>query len=127
MDTAEVVSDSSPVMPAILSVLPLFLLGCSVRLKSQRYFSCAPSTFSRLYLGVHYLGDVTVGAIVGFAIGTLFYFIMRRVQMRMGTVKLISEQFTSSGYMKADMDMFLSAVFFNYICIVVFSLTLGIR
>lgn len=99
----------------------------SPKVTAVLFFWCATTTFTRLYLGVHYLGDVTVGAIVGFAIGTLFYFIMRRVQMRMGTVKLISEQFTSSGYMKADMDMFLSAVFFNYICIVVFSLTLGIR
>lgn len=99
----------------------------SPKVTAVLFFWCATTTFTRLYLGVHYLGDVTVGAIAGFAVGTLFYFIMRRVQMRMGTVKLISEQFTSSGYMKADMDMFLSAVFFNYICITVFSLTLGIR
>ena len=85
------------------------------------------TTFTRLYLGVHYLGDVTVGFIVGIFLGTLFYWIMERfVHPKIGLKRLISEQFTSSGYLKSDMDTFMTVVFFNYICLIIFAMTLGI-
>lgn len=85
------------------------------------------TTFTRLYLGVHYLGDVTVGFIIGAALGTLFYWLMEHfIHPRVGIKRLISEQFTSSGYMKSDMDTFMGIIFFNYICVLIVAMTLGI-
>jgi len=90
------------------------------------YFWCCTTTFTRLYLGVHYLGDVIVGAIVGIILGILFYSLMNLVMRRMKSVKLISEQFTSTGYLKSDINMFLTTIFFNYICIIIYSMTKGL-
>ncbi|MCM1311991.1 MAG: phosphatase PAP2 family protein [Bacteroides sp.] len=89
------------------------------------FFWSATTTFTRLYLGVHYLGDVTVGLIIGCLLGFLFYVLMEYVHRRIGSKRLISEQFTSSGYLKSDMDAFLTVVFFNYICVVIFAVAQG--
>lgn len=85
------------------------------------------TTFTRLYLGVHYLGDVCVGFCVGATLGTFFYWLMERfVHPRIGVRRFISEQFTSSGYLKDDMNTFMGIIFFNYICVIIFAMTLGI-
>ena len=84
------------------------------------------TTFTRLYLGVHYLGDVCVGWCVGIILGLLFYYLMRRFQRGDDRRSYISEQFTSTGYLKSDMDSFLTIIFFNYICVIIFAMTLGI-
>lgn len=98
----------------------------SPRLTAVLYFWCATTTFTRLYLGVHYLGDVTVGLLVGITLGTLFYFGYRHFQGRFGKAKLISEQFTSTGYMKPHINFFIAVIFFNYILITIFALCRGI-
>lgn len=85
------------------------------------------TTFTRLYLGVHYLGDVCVGFIVGIILGLLFYWLMEHyVHPKVGIKRLISEQFTSSGYQKSDMNIFMTVIFFNYLCVIIFAMTLGI-
>lgn len=85
------------------------------------------TTFTRLYLGVHYLGDVCVGFIVGITLGLLFYWLMEHyVHPKVGIKRLISEQFTSSGYLKSDMNIFMTVIFFNYLCVIIFAMTLGI-
>lgn len=84
------------------------------------------TTFTRLYLGVHYLGDICVGWTVGAFLGTAFYFLMEHVHKKIGMKRLISEQFTSTGYLKSDMDTFMTVVFFNYIGVLIVALTLGI-
>lgn len=91
------------------------------------FFWSFTTTFTRLYLGVHYLGDVTVGFLVGAFLGFLFYWLMERfVHPHIGIKRLISEQFTSSGYLKSDMDTFMTVIFLNYICVIIFAMTLGI-
>lgn len=86
----------------------------------------AIATFTRLYLGVHYLGDILVGMTCGCIFGTLFYFLMTRILKTTDGGRLISFQFTSSGYLKSDLNMFLSVIFFNYICIAILAVYNGI-
>lgn len=85
------------------------------------------TTFTRIYLGVHYVGDVLVGWTVGIFLGLLFYYIYHRFHGRyMDRSRLISDQFTSSGYLVPDLDMLLTIIFGNYILVIIFAMTLGI-
>ena len=84
------------------------------------------TTFTRLYLGVHFLGDVLVGWTVGILLGLLFYNIMQRIHNALWIKRYVSEQFTPSGYLKSDMNSFMTITFFNYICVVIVAMTLGI-
>ncbi|MDE7118861.1 MAG: hypothetical protein K2O61_09535, partial [Bacteroidaceae bacterium] len=60
-------------------------------------------------------------------LGFGFYWLMERfVHPRIGMKRFISDQFTPSGYLKDDMDTFMTVIFLNYICVLIFSLTLGI-
>lgn len=105
----------------------LSLLFRSPKITVTLIFWSLSTTFTRLYLGVHYLGDVTVGFIVGIMLGTVFYWLMERfVHPRICSKRLISEQFTSTGYLRSDLDVFMTVVFFNYICVVIYAMTLGI-
>ncbi len=95
------------------------------RLTGVLYFWCATTTFTRLYLGVHYLGDVTVGLLIGITLGSLFYLGYHWFNKRFGNPKLISEQFTSTGYMKPHLNTFIALIFLNYIILIIFSLCRG--
>lgn len=99
----------------------------STKVTLTLFFWSLSTTFTRLYLGVHYLGDVCVGFTVGAILGILFYWLMERfVHPYIGKKGFISEQFTTTGYMKNDMDSFMGIIFFNYICVIIFAMTLGI-
>jgi hypothetical protein len=41
--------------------------------------------------------------------------------------RLISEQFTSTGYMKTDMTRLLDVIFFNYVLLVIVAVSQGIN
>lgn len=85
------------------------------------------TTFTRIYLGVHYVGDVLVGWSVGIVLALVFYFIYLKVyKVYMNSSRLISDQFTSSGYLIPDLDVLLTVIFVNYILVMIFSMTLGI-
>lgn len=98
----------------------------STKITCVLFFWAATTTFTRLYLGVHYLGDVTVGLVVGCFLGFLFYVLMEYVHRRIGMKRLISEQFTSSGYLKSDMETLLTVIFFNYVCVIIFAMSIGV-
>ena len=91
------------------------------------YFWSATTTFTRLYLGVHYFGDVTVGLIIGCLIGLGFYYLYDWVIKRLHTSRLTSDQFTSTGYKKQDMNLFLAVVYFNYIIVLLVSMARGVN
>lgn len=105
----------------------LSLLFRSPKVTMTLFFWSFTTTFTRLYLGVHYLGDVCVGWTVGAFLGFTFYMLMEKYRPVFCTKKrLISGQFTSSGFLKDDMDTFLTVIFFNYICVVIVAMCLGI-
>ena len=88
----------------------------STKVTLTLFFWSLSTTFTRLYLGVHYLGDVCVGFTVGAILGILFYWLMERfVHPHIGKKGFIS-----------DMDTFMGIIFFNYICVIIFAMTLGI-
>lgn len=101
----------------------LSLLFRSRRATATLFFWCTATTFTRLYLGVHYLGDVTVGLCVGILLGTLFYIgYDRYIHRRFDPIPLISEQFTPTGYRKADINRFVTIVFLNYNLLIIIAM-----
>jgi len=87
------------------------------------YFWAATTTFTRLYLGVHYVGDVLVGALFGILVGGLFYLLYRYLSHFCRTsCTYVSSQFTKTGYLLLDIQKFLMVIFLNYILVVIFSL-----
>ena len=84
------------------------------------------TTFTRIYLGVHHLGDILVGFTIGVILGTLFYFLMSYLMKRFGkSGKMISSSFTPTGYLVDDMHVLLTVIFANYILVTVFAMFLS--
>ena len=85
------------------------------------------ATYTRIYLGVHYVGDIIVGTLVGLLMGYLFYRLYFRLFKHETLSHRDTEQYTCTGYLKSDLDRFLCIVFFNYLLLIIISLFLGIR
>lgn len=90
------------------------------------YLWAATTTFSRIYLGVHYVGDILVGLVVGLFIGAAFYVIYDKLSERLGSSRVSSDKFTTTGYLITDLQAFLSIVLANYILIVLIAVAQGI-
>lgn len=87
------------------------------------YLWAATTTFTRLYLGVHYVGDVLVGALFGILVGGLFYLLYHYLtRFCQASCTYVSSQFTKTGYLLLDIQKFLMVIFLNYILVVIFSL-----
>ena len=64
------------------------------------------NAYSRIYLGVHYPGDILFGIITGISIGFLIYLLYNHLQRRiLAQPSYISNQYTSSGYLKSDINI----------------------
>lgn len=62
--------------------------------------------WTRLYLGVHFPGDILVGLLYGAAVGSLVYYLYVRISRCLLTKSnFISSFYTSTGYQKDDIDI----------------------
>lgn len=62
--------------------------------------------WTRMYLGLHYPGDILVGLIWGAAVGLLIYFLYIKIYLRMHPgFNYISSQYSSTGYSFSDISV----------------------
>jgi len=72
--------------------------------------------WTRMYLGVHYPGDILCGLLWGGAVGTGVWYLYRYVHSRMFVTKdYVSSQYTSTGYQIVDVDVVISVLVFTFI------------
>lgn len=72
--------------------------------------------WTRLYLGVHFPGDILVGLVWGALVGGGVYLLFRYISVRF-TVEtdFISDKYTSTGYQTEDVNMVIAVLMFTYI------------
>lgn len=77
---------------------------------------------SRIYLGVHYPGDILAGMLWGLLAGGMFYWVYRRVRDRICEKhSFISTQYTSTGYLVTDVQLLLSVFYLTLFFVAVYS------
>ena len=68
--------------------------------------------WTRLYLGVHFPGDILCGLLWGGGVGTLVYYFYRRMEHRFsGSMRFVSMQYTITGYQRSDVDVVVCVFF----------------
>jgi len=71
--------------------------------------------WSRIYLGVHYPGDILCGLVWGFIVGMSIYVIYRFFYKRISAdMNFVSSQYTSTGYALSDIDIIVSVLMLTY-------------
>lgn len=64
------------------------------------------SSYSRIYLGVHYPGDIFCGALLGLFVGTAMYLLYKRMIDRfVGEYAYTSPAYTRGGFLVSDMPL----------------------
>lgn len=79
--------------------------------------------YSRVYLGVHFPGDILCGAIIGTMIGCIIYFIYYVICKRIDyTPMRITTNYTRSGYLVEDVQIMTAAIYATFTFITIYAL-----
>ena len=82
------------------------------------------NSFIRTYMGVHFVGDIVVGAICGCLLGSFSYWIYYMVTRNDRNGRAVHDSsllYTSSGFMRSDVFMFMCVLFGTYSVIMISS------
>ena len=85
-----------------------------VRSRLMTFFMIAWSLlncWTRMYLGLHYPGDIMVGLVWGTTVGSLVYLLYYHLYLKIGAkLNYVSTQYTSTGYALSDVDMVITVL-----------------
>lgn len=80
----------------------------------------ALNAYSRIYLGVHYPGDILFGTLVGVIVGILMYVVYIKLQQKFfRKPQFISNQYTPSGYLKNDIQIIHMVLILTFFVIII--------
>lgn len=81
------------------------------------------NSFSRIYLGVHYPGDILCGSIVGSMLGFIVYMLYSLIHKKIEYhPRHVSVNYTHSGYLVEDVNIMTSAIYITFVFISIYSL-----
>lgn len=85
------------------------------------------SSYSRVYLGVYFPGDILCGAILGLIVGLLVYLAYNSINRRMaGERQFYSTAYTSSGFLYADVHLLVFMLLFTYLVVLLLAIPLAL-
>lgn len=80
----------------------------------------AINAYSRMYLGVHYPGDILFGTLTGLGVGILVYYLYHYLQKKfMNQPRYISNQYTNSGYLIRDIHLIHTTLILTFFYIII--------
>ena len=86
----------------------------------------ALSSYSRIYLGVHYPGDILCGALLGMLIGWLTYLLYDFINSNLNNDRVyFSTAYTSSGFLHSDMQLITFMLMLTYATVIVLAIPLA--
>lgn len=81
------------------------------------------NSFSRIYLGVHFPGDILCGSILGCVIGTVMYLLYNFVRKKVEYSSVrITSNYTRSGYLVDDVQVMTASIYATFVFICIFAL-----
>ena len=93
----------------------LSLLIRNYKLTLATFIWAVIASYSRIYLGVHYPGDILCGATVGVLVALVVYAGYSYFTSHMSFIpRYNSTQYTSSGYATSDIDIFLLVLLLSF-------------
>lgn len=104
----------------------LSLVIRSTSLTCSLFLWAALNAFSRIYLGVHYPGDILFGTLVGVSVGILIYLLYKNLQNKfLYQSRYVSNQYTSSGYLISDARMLTTIMLVTIFTIIVLGMIIS--
>ena len=81
------------------------------------------NSYSRIYLGVHFPGDILCGAIIGTIIGSMVYLLYASVRKRIEYSSVrVTNNYTRSGYLVDDVQVVTASIFVTFVFICIYAL-----
>ena len=106
---------------AIFMFISLLIRNKALSL-SMLAWACLNS-YSRIYLGVHFPGDILCGAVLGTVIGTLTYLIYRFIHNKVERQSVrITSNYTKTGYLVDDAHLMVTSIYTTFVLITIFAL-----
>ena len=98
-------------------------LSLVIKSKPLTYILCiwaCLNAYSRIYLGVHYPGDILFGTLTGIAVGGITYYLYKYLIKRFcHQPRYVSNRYTSSGYLISDVSILITIMIITFFALII--------